>query len=183
MTSIFAISTVASLLTAITLGCGSPQDAELNSASLTKQNAPTTCSIKTGNGRYVTAVGGGGRVNNVLHTDATQVQAWEKFTLVDLGLGTPNITYGIKTKTGHFLTAVGGGGRITDVIHSNATQALGWEQFQLISVGGGEFAIQTLNGRYLTATGAGGQVNDAIHSDATQIQAWEKFRFNCGLSN
>lgn len=169
---------LSSLLTLLSLGCGAASEAELDMAQ-TKANGPLSCTIQTFNGHYLTAVGGGGRVTDVLHTDATQASTWERFTLVDANLGTPNVTYGIKTKSGHYLTAVGGGGRITDVIHSNATQLLGWEEFQLISVGGGWYGIQTLNGRYLTATGAGGQVNDAVHSDATQIQAWEKFKFQC----
>ena len=38
--------------------------------------------IKTANGHYLTAVGGGGQITDVLHTDATGVGAWEQFRLV-----------------------------------------------------------------------------------------------------
>src|ERR1700748_3539487 len=82
------------------------------------------CVFETVNGHYLTAVGGGGRTTDVIHTDATIPRAWEKFTLVDSGDGSP-IHYGIQTSNGHYLTAVGGGGRTTDVIHSDATSLLG----------------------------------------------------------
>lgn len=189
------------LFTMITVGCGvdpstasdlsqaAAPEAEVDASTAgllplddqtLERNAPINCTIQTVNGRYLTAVGGGGRITDVLHTDATRVGSWEKFTLVDSGEGSP-IKYGIKTKTGHYLTAVGGGGRITDVIHSDATQLLAWEKFTLVSLGDGYYAIQTITGHYLTATGGGGQIYDAIHSDATQALAWEKFRFNCGF--
>lgn len=142
-------------------------------------NAPLSCVIKTYLGNYVTAVGGGGRVTDVIHTDATKVGSWERFTLVDSCDGSSVINYGIKTSKGYYLTAVGGGGRITDVIHSDATQLQAWEKFKLISLGYGAYAIQTISGHYLTAVGGGGRITDTIHSDATQIRNWEKFRVIC----
>jgi hypothetical protein len=69
--------------------------------------------------------GGGGRITDVIHSDATQLQAWEKLTLNSLGFG----VYDIQTIDGHYLTAVGGGGRITDTIHSDATRVGAWEKF------------------------------------------------------
>jgi acyl-CoA hydrolase len=51
--------------------------------------------------------GGGGRITDVIHSDATQLQAWEKLTLNSLGFG----VYDIQMIDGHYLTAVGGGGR------------------------------------------------------------------------
>ncbi len=143
-------------------------------------NAPVTCAIKTWNGHYLTAVGGGGRITDVIHSDAVRIRSWEKFTLYDQGVGSP-IHYGIRTWNGHYLTAVDGGGRITDVIHSDATQVLNWETFILVPVGSNYYGIQTYNGHYLTAVDGGGRITDVIHSDATQLQAWEKFRLSCGL--
>ena len=142
-------------------------------------NGPITCTIQTSNGHYLTAVGGGGRTTDVIHTDATKVGSWEKFTLIDSGDGAANIHYGLRTTNGHYLTAVGGGGRITDVIHSDATQLLGWEKFTALALGGGIYGIQTINGHDLTATGGGGKITDTIHSDATSVRSWEQFRFNC----
>src|SRR4051812_33461800 len=103
MKTTLALST---LLATIVVGCGAAQNGATG-ASQVKENAPTTCSIQTYNGRYLTAVGGGGRTSDVIHSDATQVRAWEKFTLIDPGEGSP-IPYGIKTSNGHFLSAVGG---------------------------------------------------------------------------
>ena len=141
---------------------------------------PTTCTIQTFNtGNFLTAVGGGGRTTDVLHTNATVARSWEAFTLVDAGDG---VHVGIRTLTGNLLTAVRGGGRTTDVVHSNATLLQAWERFNVIRIGGDGFAIQTIDGHFLTAVGGGGRTTDVIHSDATQVQAWEIFRFNCGVT-
>lgn len=144
------------------------------------QNAPVNCYIKAFDGHYLTAVGGGGRTTDVIHSDAVKAQAWERFTLVDLGKGTPNITYGIRTVKGYYMTAVDGGGRIDNVMHSNATKANDWEEFQLISLANGYYAIKTFRGNYLTAVNSGGLIKDVMHSDATRIGNWEKFKFICG---
>jgi hypothetical protein len=142
--------------------------------------APATCAFQTNNtGNYVTAVGGGGRTTDVIHTDATTVQAKERFTLVDAGDGTH---YGIKTLTGNYLTAVDGGGRSSDTIHSNATLLLDWEKFALVPQGGSLYAIQTVNGHYLTAAGGGGRTTDVIHTDATVVLGWELFLVRCDLT-
>ncbi len=79
------------------------------------------------NGHYLTAVGGGGRVIDAIHSDATKLLDWEKFTLWSLGGG----WYSITTTNGHYLTAVGGGGRTTDVIHTDATAVGSWEKFKV----------------------------------------------------
>ena len=138
------------------------------------------CVFQTVNGHYLTAVGGGGRTTDVIHTDATRIGSWEKFTLIDSGSGTPVIQYGLLTTNGHYLTAVGGGGRNTDVIHSDATQLQAWEKLTLNSLGFGVYDIQTIDGHYLTAVGGGGRTTDTIHSDATRVGAWEKFTVSCG---
>ena len=39
------------------------------------------CVFQTANGHYLTAVGGGGRTTDTIHSDATRVGAWEKFTV------------------------------------------------------------------------------------------------------
>ena len=43
-----------------------------------------TCTIQTNTGNYVTAVGGGGRTSDVIHTDATVAQGSETFTIVNI---------------------------------------------------------------------------------------------------
>ncbi|AQZ62153.1 unnamed protein product [[Actinomadura] parvosata subsp. kistnae] len=141
---------------------------------------PTTCTFQTLNtGNFLTAVGGGGRTTDVIHSNATVARSWERFTVVDAGDG---VHFGIKTLTGNFLTAVGGGGRTTDVVHTDATLLQAWEKFALIRQGGDGFAIQTVDGHYLTAVGGGGRTTDVVHSDATLIQSWEIFRVQCGLT-
>lgn len=142
-------------------------------------NGPVVCTIQTVNGNYLTAVGGGGRVDDVLHTDATRAAGWEKFTLVDSGSGGAIVEYGIRTQSGHYLTAVGAGGRITDTFHSDATQLNDWEKFKFISLGRGWYAIQTNSGRYVTAVSGGGRTYDVLHTDSTWVKAWEKFRVRC----
>ncbi|MEV0383195.1 hypothetical protein [Nonomuraea sp. NPDC050643] len=145
-------------------------------------NGPVTCTLQTFNtGNFVTAVGGGGRTTDVVHTDATQALAWERFTLVDSGDGSSPIRYGIKTVNGRYLTAVGGGNRVTDVIHSDATQLLAWEKFQFVSQGNGVYAIRTIDGHFLTAVGGGGRVTDVVHSNATVARSWEWFRVFCTI--
>jgi hypothetical protein len=89
--------------------------------------------IRTVNGRYLTAVNGGGVATaDAIHTDATQVKGWEQFTLVPLGDG----AYAIQTLNGRYLTAVNGGGVAgPDSIHTDAAQAQAWERFTLVPVG------------------------------------------------
>ncbi len=149
-------------------------------ASTVSAQANVICAIQTVNGHYLTAQDSGGRTSDVIHTNATQIGEWEKFTLVSLEPGNPFIAW--KARDGHYLTAVGGGGRNTDVIHTNATQRRSWEQFGLEHQGNGIYAIRTVNGHYLTAVGGGGsgsELPDTIHSDATKIDNWEKFTLVC----
>jgi len=74
--------------------------------------------------------GGGLTGTDVIHTDATKIDAWEKFTLWNLGGG----MYALKTASGHFLTVVKGGrvGGNDAAIHTNATKAGSWESFKLV---------------------------------------------------
>jgi hypothetical protein len=136
-----------------------------------------TCFIMTASGNYLTAVGGGGRITDVIHSDATQARSWETFKIVE-SASAPG-TYGIKTLTGNYLTAVSGGGRIDDVIHSDATKFRNWEQFRIEPVGDDYVALKTSRGYYLTAVSSGGREVDVIHSDATQVLEWEKFKLIC----
>jgi hypothetical protein len=137
------------------------------------------------NGFYLTAVDGGGRTENAIHTDARWIRSWELFRLsFDPSTG----HYGIQTATNNFVTAVSGGGRTTDVIHTDATQLQSWEKFRFEdappTVTYPDFhytAIRTFNGHYVTAVGGGGKAENAIHTDATNIGTWERFWiWKCG---
>src|SRR5690348_2193368 len=111
---------------------------------------PSGCFIHTSTGNYVTAVDGGGRTSDVIHTDAVEPRLPESFKVVDAGSG----HVGIQTMTGSYVTAVGGGGRTTDVIHTDAHALQDWEKFTLVPVAGQPpdvFAIRTFDGHYLTA--------------------------------
>ena len=141
--------------------------------------------LQTHTNNYVTAVDGGGRITDVVHTDATKIGPWEQFRLVDLGNG----KHAIQTYTGHYVTAVDGGGRRTDALHTDAHWTRIWEQFRLINRGNGKHAIQTYTGHYVKAHDGGGKTKDAMGTDITWIGDWEQFRLvpipeaqNIGLS-
>lgn len=126
---------------------------------------------------FITAVGGGGKITDVIHTDAFNPLGWEEFTLwVD---SATEQRFALQTETGNFITAVDAGGLTTDTIHSDATIVSTWETFQLVPQSAfPNFGIQTLRGYYLTAVGGGGHATGAtIHTDAVQAQEWEFFRF------
>ena len=142
------------------------------------------------NRTFLTAVGGGNRTTDVVHTDVTRIGAWERFRL--LLVDPASRQYAMQTPSGNYLTAVNGGGlsgpgvlpggQTTDVLHTDATQIQSWEKFWLKpSLHGWNNTIQTVNGNYLTATGGGGHTVDAIHTDATNAGDWEHFRvLKCG---
>jgi len=87
--------------------------------------------ILTYNHFYLTVVGGGGRTRDVIHSDATKLLAWEKFSFYSIE---ENLNWvAIRTQYHYFLTAVGGGGQYggpyIDVIHSNRVGVDNWEKF------------------------------------------------------
>jgi len=126
-------------------------------------------------GRYLTAVGGGGRTTDVIHTDAIAPRAWEEFRFwVD---STTHQIYAFQTETGNFITAVDAGGLTTDAIHSDAMVISTWEMFHLLPQSSlPNFAIQTLRGFFLTAVGGGSHNSgDTIHTDALKALEWERF--------
>jgi len=142
--------------------------------------------ITVPSGQYVTAINGGGMGEAAnalpLHTDATKIGPWERFTLIRVD----QIHFAIRTPDNrHYLTAVNGGGigeaANTLPLHSDARSAGAWETFFLVPLGGEVYAIRTPDGRhYLTAVNSGGIGEAAntlpFHTDATQIGPWEKFR-------
>ncbi|MCM2349471.1 MAG: hypothetical protein NDI69_05575 [Bacteriovoracaceae bacterium] len=151
----------------------------LSAQSFADLDMDIKCTFRTSRNTYLTAVGGGNRTTDVIHSDARVARAWEIFTIVDSRDGSSPVRYGIKTATGHFLSAQGGGGRITDVIHSNRTQLLDWEKFQPISLGNGWYNLKTISGNYVTAVGGGRRITDVIHTDATVASTWERFKIRC----
>ncbi len=124
---------------------------------------------------FLTAVGGGGRTTDTVHTDATVPRSWEMFRL-----WTTNASgfYGIQTLNGNFVTAVDAGGRTTDTIHTDATTVANWELFAPVPLQYPQsgFGLKTSRSFFLTAVGGGGHnTGDTIHTDATVAQSWESF--------
>ncbi|MEU5695554.1 hypothetical protein [Actinosynnema sp. NPDC020468] len=158
-------------IAAAVVGLGTPGTAAASPAG-------STCAVQTLNtGTYLTAVRGGGQVIDVIHSDATRIDAWERFTFVDAG----DQHYGLRTANGNYVTAVRGGGQVVDVVHTDGTTLRGWETFSLVPTGADRYAIRTFDGHYLTAIGGGGRVTDVLHTDATTISTWEQFRLVCGV--
>ena len=98
----------------------------------------THVGLQTNNKHYVTAENSGGLTTadtrDVLHTDATLLQDWEKFTLVPQfdGTGHEDGTVAIRTFDGrHYVTALGAGGQPSAAFNTNATRVGSWEKFRL----------------------------------------------------
>src|SRR5262245_19021249 len=133
----------------------------------------------TWTGNWITAVGGGGRTGDAFHTDATQIQAWEKFRLLPTG----GHSYAIVTPTGNYVTAVDGGNRIAEpVLQSAQTQVADYEKFLIfMDYLGGYHSIRTISTKYLTAVGGGGKLTNPFHTDAVKVDRWENLRmYKCG---
>jgi hypothetical protein len=93
--------------------------------------------LRTINGRYVTAVNGGGiggpnDGSSPFHTDASRIGPWELYTLTQR----PDGTTWIRTPGGNLVTAVNGGGfgGPNDVpIHTDAMKIGPWERFTFVA--------------------------------------------------
>ncbi len=114
-----------------------------------------TFAIQLTNGRFLTALGGGGQVEKydrkywtpdcgglfggpcvggaapIFHIDATQVQAWEKFRLIDQG----NCTYSIQTTSGFFAGIFKDGSGVTLLTTRRDGAPTANEKFQLVVFG------------------------------------------------
>jgi hypothetical protein len=53
---------------------------------------------------FITAVSGGGRTTDVLHTDAVSISAWEEFQIAQTGSSSA-FSVSIQTNSNNFLTA------------------------------------------------------------------------------
>jgi hypothetical protein len=158
-------------------------------------SAPGYYALATINGSYVTAVGAGGKVADALHSDARQIQDWEKFRIVKCGDVGSGLEYGIMAADGSFLSAVLPEGQSPGTL-DRAFGASAKTRFRLFQQNDGSYALQTLNGvTFVTALNGGGLVEKyyfncdsgvfgacleshlaIFHTDATQVRAWEKFR-------
>jgi len=156
--------------------------ASLVGAGAAQANDPNTCFIQTSNGNYITAVSGGGRTTDVMHTNATVPSTWERFHLVYTGQGS---YYGLLTFAGYYVTAYSSGGLSStdypDVLHTNATVLQDWEKFTFVSLADGTYGIRAFDGHLLSALDGGGRTSRAFDSNRTVLSTWEKFRFTCNV--
>jgi hypothetical protein len=126
---------------------------------------------------YLTAVNGGGKTTDVMHTDAVLPRAWETFRLwVD---SATRQWYAFQTVDGHFVTANPPGGfTAANALRTTAGAIFGSEMFKLPGPEWIYNAIQMPTGFYLTAVDGGGHHDDdAIHTDAVEARQWEYFSF------
>lgn len=141
-------------------------------------------------GYFLRAVNGGGMGGAncgshdlALHTNATQIGSWERFTITWLG---PNQVT-LQTVDGDYVTATKGGdvGGSGQPIVTNGKTGGRNEEFTLVPLpkyGANIYAIRTPNGiNYVTAANGGGcGGNDPgnkypIHTNATTIGPWQEF--------
>lgn len=121
--------------------------------------------FQTSGGNFITAVGGGGRTTDVLHTDALGIDAWEAFQVIPTD---PNgFSVAIRTKSYNLLTAVDGGGQTSNAIYSNAHGAGSWETFFIRKWGalgsGNQYLIfDTDTNQAIAARDGGGQTQNTI---------------------
>jgi hypothetical protein len=131
-----------------------PAEAEMKYKLIRQSDA--TYALQTANGRnYVTALGGGGQVEKydskyytpdcgglfggpciggsapIFHTDATQVQAWEKFRFIDQG----NCTYAIQTSSGFYAGIFKDSSGATLLTTRRDSASTANEKFQLVVFG------------------------------------------------
>jgi hypothetical protein len=140
-----------------------------------KEPTANLFAFQTSNGNFITAVDGGGRTTDVLHTDAVSIGAWEQFRIAQAG-PSGAFSVSIQTSSNNFLTAVGLGGKTTDAIHSDATKVGSWETFFIRKWGdvghrspaaSQYFIVDTSKNQAIAARGGGGQTQNTIQFAGT----------------
>jgi|tagenome__1003787_1003787.scaffolds.fasta_scaffold20937770_1 hypothetical protein len=135
-------------------------------------------------GNYLTAVGGGGKTSNALHTDATQVRGWEWFQPVRVGydLGDGLSYFMVPLSGARPLVAVNGGGETQLAISMmgiNQNHPLQYAVFRFEKQPNNTYALRTASGNYVTADQGGGRQAglDTLQTNRTQPREWEQFVF------
>ena len=122
--------------------------------------------FETSGGNFITAVSGGGRTTDVIHTDALGIDVWEEFRIAPTG-SSGAFSVSIQTHSKNFLTAVGMGGKTTNAILSDAVAVGTWENFFVRKwhqdFGAIEYFIVDANkNQAIAARGGGGQTQNTI---------------------
>lgn len=125
--------------------------------------------LRTANGHYLCAEGGGGGVVDATRTSPAQ---WETFDMEAVPVhGQPGqFSAHLRAFDGHYLSAEGGGG---GAISANRTVAAQWETFIASGDPSNHLTFRTSDGHYVCAEGGGGAVIDATRTSAAQ---WETFQ-------
>jgi len=146
---------------------------------LGSSGVPQQYAMQTASFNYLTAVDGGGRTSDVVHTDAKQVQSWETFRFYfDPSTG----FHAIQTVSTNYLTALGGGNHVDPpAVHTDATKVDNWEKFHLWKCGdlstNWYYEIWVpYNGTLLMAVGGGGRTKDALHAYEAPQNNWGRFQ-------
>lgn len=123
----------------------------------------------TNNNNYVSA-----RIdqsNTPLEALVTQVQAWEKFDVVDAGNGL--IALRAHANNNYVSARID---QTNSPLRAVATQIQLWEQFSWLPQSNGTIALQSAaNNNYVSA--CTDQTNTPLEALVTQIQGWEQFRW------
>ncbi|MER7278658.1 hypothetical protein ABT369_29875 [Dactylosporangium sp. NPDC000244] len=145
---------------------------------------PFTCYIQTADRHYVTAVGGGGRITDTMHTNVSVPGPFERFTKVPMGdlFG----HFALRTWSGNYVTAVNGGGlstvNVPDVLHTDATRIGTWEQFATVTLATGDVGIRTWDNHFLAALNGGNRTTKVFDSNrANLIIPDTAFTFTCNV--
>jgi hypothetical protein len=118
--------------------------------------------LRTWDGHYVVAEGGGG---GVVNGNRTAIGPWETFRLLPLDGG----KFALLSSNGSYVTAEGGGG---GAVNANREAVVTWEQLTPVATADGRTALATFDGHYVVAISGGG---DKVLADRTAIGPWEKF--------
>jgi hypothetical protein len=123
-------------------------------------------------------VGGGGKTQDPIHSDATNPSGWEMWRPVKIGDLGDNLQYAIWSDvTSRYLTTSGAGGPANDSVEPNATTMSITSRFTLRRQPDGSCGIVTSDEHYVTALGGGGKDDSPFHANSNQVGTWEKFSF------
>lgn len=141
------------------------------------QYVPNVAALRSYNGSYVAAEGGGG---GVVNANRPRPLEWETYNIIDLNGG--DLVSGdyvnIQTWSGHYLCAEWGGGY---ELNATRTAAREWETFQVWKVGGSgaihygdTVNLRTYNGQHYVVADYT-YPNNQVRADRTAAREWERF--------
>lgn len=125
------------------------------------ENTYEKIAIKTINGKYLSAVNGGG---SKLTATSDKIGEWETFQIIGLGKG----FVALKSINGKYVNATQDG----KDIYVNSDEINNREIFQLIKLDNNKAAFKTYNKTYICAENGGG---GKVVGDRYEIGAWESF--------